>query len=737
MSWSLKPVVDHSLIVFWFIPFLIISLARIGLLYYFHRSSPKDSNLKYWHHLFLLGTYLAGFLWAATSLFLFPETSTLNQTMFCLIIVGVAAGAISSLCPSRPVVIGFLSLVLIPLAARMLSLETEGSQFIGFLVLVLWTVMLAGAKRINQTISDNIELRFQGVLREKHLKTSEERYRHIFNDAPLGIIQYDQTGMVTDCNRYLIDLLGTNRQKVMELNLLTMLRDTNLILSINDSLTKGYGYFEGEYTSITGSKTTPIRAFFKALRAQDNSILGGVAVVEDFTEKKRFEEKIYRYASYDFLTGLPNRRLLNEKLIEEISRACRHDYFGALLFLDLDSFKTINDSLGHDIGDDLLKLVASRIRECIRKEDIAARMGGDEFVIILTELGKSIEIAANNAGMIAEDIRLCLSAPCNLAGHELQTGASIGVSLFPKAQKSADDILKQADTAMYKAKAEGRNSIRFFSPDMQKVADGRLMLNYELKTALNNNEFTLYYQPQVDVTGNIVGGEGLLRWNHPTRGLLAPGEFLEAAEETGLMPDIGKWVLQFACEQIKEWDDAGLLRSPQTLSVNISGKEFVESDFVSTLLGICESTGASPSFLGIELTEGSLISTSSEIVNKIATLQELGIKFSIDDFGMGYSSLSYLNKLPINTLKIDRSFVSEISQGRGSVILIDTIIMMAQNLGLEIIAEGVESDIELKYLSSGGCTVYQGYYYSKPVPAASFLKLLSSSLHGPVFKPVS
>ncbi|OEU83649.1 MAG: hypothetical protein BA873_07300 [Desulfobulbaceae bacterium C00003063] len=488
----------------------------------------------------------------------------------------------------------------------------------------------------------------------------------------------------------------------------------------------GDGYFEGDYSSVTSQKTSPVRVFLKAITSSDQTITGGVGIVEDLTEKKFSEQQIQYHTTYDSLTGLPNRRLLLDHLSNEISRAGRYGHYGALLFIDLDNFKTVNDSLGHSVGDELLKLVSERIIDSIRQEDSVARMGGDEFIIILTELDEIMELAADKAREIAEEISYCISCPCSIEGREMCITPSIGVSLFPKPGIKSGDILKQADTAMYRAKAAGRNEIRFFLPSMQDAADERLRIYMEIRKALDNDELAIYYQPQVDNSGGIVGAEALLRWLHPERGLIPPVAFLPIAEETGIMRDIGRWVLRSACRQIKIWDDAGKLEDSHIISVNISSKEFGAPDFVDMVITILEETGVAPDHLGIELTESSLISTGGDIVKKMMTLQQLGVKFSVDDFGTGYSSLSYLKSLPLNTLKIDRAFVNDIKDADQDIVLVDTIIMMAENLGMEIIAEGVETEQELLYLSTRGCIVYQGYYFSKAVPVETFTEMLES-----------
>ena len=353
-------------------------------------------------------------------------------------------------------------------------------------------------------------------------------------------------------------------------------------------------------------------------------------------------------------------------------------------------------------------------------------MGGDEFIIILTELDGDVDQAVEKARKGADNIRNYLSSPCRIEGYEMHITPSIGVSLFPKQGKGTDDILKQADAAMYKAKAAGSNEIRFFLPSMQKAADEKLRLTTDIRRALLNEEFAVWYQPQVNSSGDLLGAEALIRWHHPERGIIPPGTFLSIAEETGLMWDIGQWVLNATCQQISRWSRDGLLVKPMVISVNISAKEFSAPAFVQAVRTALDSNGADPNHLGIELTEGSLVSTGKDIIEKIITLRQLGIKFSVDDFGTGYSSLNYLQTLPLNTLKIDRSFVNRIKDGTQDVVLVDTIIMMAKNLGLEVIAEGVETALELDYLSRKECTIYQGYYFCKPVEVGTFTTMLRS-----------
>lgn len=716
---------DALPVIIWYGIFVIISLIRILLVIAHHKNIPARWNKAEWHGWFVVTTYCAGALWGATFFMLFPEENQGHQTIHFLIIVGVAAGGIVFLCPSLPAASGFLTLILLPMSVKMLFLDIHLAPVIAGLTIVFLLIMLVGSFKINKTIAESIWLRLQAVERENVLKVSEERYRHIFTTAPLGIFQYDRDSVIVDGNAAFVDILGSTREKLIGMNMLKALKNQGVLQKIKESLSKGDSYYEGEYESVTSGKKAPVRAFFTAIRDVNNTITGGVGIVEDYTEKRLSEQQIQYHLTYDSLTGLPNRRLLNNQLENEIHRARRHGYYGALLFIDMDNFKNINDSLGHSVGDEVLKKMAKRLSESIRHEDTAARMGGDEFVVILTEIDPDIEKTASHVREVAEAIQYCLSESCSIEGYELQLTPSIGISLFPKADMGADDVLKQADTAMYRAKEKGRNEIQFFLPGMQKTADERLLMHTELRQALEKGGFILHYQPQFNEKQQIIGAEGLIRWQHPRKGLVSPGSFLPVAEETGVMADIGSWVLTSACRSIRQWTENGWLREGQVISVNISGKELSDADFMMRVKRVLEETGINPAFLGIEITEGSLINTGEAIVDTLKALQDLGIKLSIDDFGTGYSSLSYLRSLPLHTLKIDRSFVNDIANHPDGMVLVDTIIMMAHNLGLRVIAEGVEKREEFWYLGEKGCREYQGYYFSKPLAPEKFAEMLA------------
>jgi diguanylate cyclase (GGDEF)-like protein len=442
-------------------------------------------------------------------------------------------------------------------------------------------------------------------------------------------------------------------------------------------------------------------------------------IVESLTLRHQHElaEQTIRYqALYDELTDLPNRRQLLATLRQEMAKAERHQRYGAIFFVDLDRFKAINDSLGHAIGDELLVQVARKLSSRLRQEDTAARLGGDEFVILLPEVGVEQESAGTHATSIADDLRQLFDSVFTIQGQDIHLTISIGIALFP-ADVSAEDLLKYADVAMYQAKNDGRDRVRLFSTEMQEAVNQYRVVEKGLRAALNNDEFELYFQAQYDSAKRVIGAETLLRWNHPRDGVVAPGQFIDTAEQSGLIVPIGDWVLRSACEHLSRLTSIpGLM-----LSVNVSPRQFADSDFIDRLKQILVNTGANPGKLKLEITEGLAISNIEQTIDTMSQLKALGISFSVDDFGTGYSSLSYLNRLPVDELKIDRSFIKDISTTPDNAVIVDTIIVMAQHLKLKVVAEGVETEDELNYLKNQNCEFFQGYYFSRPKPFDQFL----------------
>lgn len=449
-----------------------------------------------------------------------------------------------------------------------------------------------------------------------------------------------------------------------------------------------------------------------------------VASVVNISKDKETEAEIYQLAFYDVLTGLPNRRILHDRLQQAMATSTRYKNHGAVLFVDLDNFKTLNDTHGHDIGDLMLIEVARRLQACVREGDTVVRLGGDEFVVMLDGLSEQASQAATQVDLVAEKMLQAVSRPYFLREQGHHITPSIGITLFQGREQSVDELLKRADTAMYQAKASGRNSLRFFDPAMQKALEERILLESELRMTLQKNTFVLHYQVQVNEHLKIIGAEALLRWQHPRRGLLEPSHFIALLEETGLIVPIGHWVLESACKQLKAWEKNPASCDLQ-LAVNVSVRQFRIKNFVNEVHKVLNDTGANPARLKFELTESLVIDDVVDTVGKMQALKKLGISFTIDDFGTGYSSLAYLKRLPLDQLKIDKSFVRDIIVNKNDAVIVQTIIGMAISLGMDTLAEGVETVEQQNFLSLAGCRAYQGYLYGYPVPLADFEQQIS------------
>lgn len=439
----------------------------------------------------------------------------------------------------------------------------------------------------------------------------------------------------------------------------------------------------------------------------------------DISALKKAEEEVEQLAFYDVLTHLPNRRLMLDRLAHALINSARNKTYGALIFIDLDNFKTLNETLGHDKGDILLKEVARRLQACLRDGDTVARFGGDEFVVMLDNLDSAVGKANTQVEKVGNKIIDSLNAPYDISVHQVFSSPTLGATLFNGSHDKIEDALKRADIAMYQAKGAGKNCLRFFDQTIQSHLLHKTKMVEELRVGIEKNQFVLFYQPQIDRHGNITGAEALVRWQHPTRGLVSPLEFIPLAEETGLITQIGCWVLETGCQQLVQWAN-NPITARYHLSINVSARQFQQSDFVNQVIMKLQKTGANPNKLKLELTESMLVDDVDDVITKMSKLRVLGVSFSLDDFGTGFSSLSFLKLLPLNQLKIDKSFVRDILTDTNDAVIARTIVALANSLGLNVIAEGVELEGQRAFLSKHGCHDYQGYLFSRPLTEQQF-----------------
>jgi len=553
-------------------------------------------------------------------------------------------------------------------------------------------------------------------------------------DSQEGMIVADLNRLILRVNPAFTRITGYNQAEVVGKNLREF-KSGRQDAGFYDAMwlaVDEIGVWKGEVWSRRKSgEIYPEHLIITAVKDQSHTITNYVATFNDISMSKAAEEEIKNLAFFDPLTGLPNRRLLMDRLKQALAGSLRGGNGGALMFLDLDNFKALNDSLGHNIGDLLLKQVAVRLINCVRDGDTVARLGGDEFVVILENLSAETAAAAAHAEVIARKILTSLNKAYQLDAHVYNSTPSIGITLYgnqgvPGERRENDELLRQADIAMYQAKKAGCNGIRFFDPQMQENARQRLAMESELRLALDDNQFCLYYQIQTDETNRIIGAEALIRWRHPERGLVSPLEFIPLAEETGLILHIGNWVLESACKVLKDWCQLPVMAGV-SLSINVSAKQFHQTDFIAQVKSAVQRHGVKPNQLKLELTESMLLNNIDDTIAKMTALKKMGIQISLDDFGTGYSSLQYLKLLPIDQLKIDQSFVRDITIDDSDKAIVRTIIAMAHTLNLKVIAEGVETEEQRQMLMTIGCGHYQGYLFSKPVPFAAFCVLLDAA----------
>jgi len=570
-------------------------------------------------------------------------------------------------------------------------------------------ILLHGAQAIGSQIGQFIQRREA----EQLLRRSEERYRDVFEASPLPMWVWDDEKLAfLAVNGAAVNHYGYTREEFLRMNV----RD---IWALAEQHTR----YEESLRDRSRAQTLHLQ---RKHRTKDGRVIdveatarqfiqGGhpvwLTLINDVTERKLAEERLLHLAHYDVLTGLPNRVLLYDRLKQALAQAKRNQWVTGVMFLDLDRFKNVNDTLGHAVGDKLLQLVSERLVRSVRTGDTVGRLGGDEFAIVLLNLS-----SAQDANLVAQKIMASFKEPFKLAGVELYATASIGITLYPDDSTDQETLIKNADAAMYRAKEVGRNSCRFYTPEMNARALELLSLENSLRGALERNEFVLYYQPKASVAGgNIVGVEALLRWQHPDRGLVSPGEFMPVLEETGLIVPVGEWVLHAVCDQIGKWLRAGIPTVP--VAVNLSPRQFASRDLGETIRRILEEHRVDPRLVEVEITESSLMVNLEETERILRFVGDLGVGLSIDDFGTGYSSLAYLKRFPLDSLKVDRSFVKDLTTDADDATITRALISMAHNLGLKVVAEGVETEAQLAFLVEHGCDEIQGFYFSRPLIA--------------------
>jgi diguanylate cyclase (GGDEF)-like protein/PAS domain S-box-containing protein len=735
----------------WFVAIAIVTIARYGLYKAFVLREPPAAQLPRWEAAFLAGTIAAGLLWAVIGTMLLPEGAYLAERYSVVMLVTLLVTAAVGYYAPHPYaykITAFLGLV--PLALVLGASGDRAQLFLSGAILLLAGLLPFVHAKVNQALVDSLLLRHERAELSGELDHERNRLQQV-NEAlagemrgrmkaqqsellaaqklrmhvertPLAVIEWDRERRVTAWNPAAEAIFGYGEADVVGR------QTTELIVP-----PAGRAAAEAMWLELAaakdGTKVTldNVTRAGRAIQCEwyntplvdpGGRVLGYASLVQDVTERLNTERTIHYMAHHDALTGLPNRRLMQDRLNQAIMQARRKQRHVAVLFLDLDRFKIVNDTLGHDSGDYVLKDVARRLTSCVREIDTVSREGGDEFVIVLPDLERP-----ENARIVAEKILRELGKPMDISGQEVHVTPSIGISHYPNDATDVNHLLKHADSAMYQAKDAGRNTVRFFTGDLNFLLAKRMEVEVRLRKAIEHEEFFLRYQPQVEIaTGRILGMEALLRWNDPERGEIHPQDFVAIAEELGLIVQLGEWAFRTACRQLRVWADEGL--ADVAVSVNISPRQFMSRRLVPSLLAIVRETGADPRRIELEITETMVMRSLDQSIEVLQQLRAIGMRVAVDDFGIGYSSLGQLARLPANALKIDRSFVAQAVDDPTSGSITEAIIAMARRLKLRVTAEGVETRQQLEFLRANQCDAFQGFLFSRPVTSLEATAML-------------
>jgi diguanylate cyclase (GGDEF)-like protein/PAS domain S-box-containing protein len=746
----------------WFVVTALVTIGCFALHKAFLKRDRAPQEMLAWEKAFLAGATLSGLCWLVLGTALLPDVDRMVQRIsVVMLLLLLTMGAVAYCAPHRHAykILAFLTLV--PLALALAIAGDRIHLFLSAFVLILAIWLPTVHARVHRALSEWITTRRakeilatqlateRGRLQEVNEALAEEMLERLkaqqselvaaqklrlhFERTPLAVIEWDRQHRITAWNpaaeaifgfpvsetigRMMPALLGTDEDRESLQNMCLELLETR----------------EGNKQTLSNTtkslRTIHCEWYNTPLVDPVGKVIGFASLVQDITERLNTERTIHYMAHHDALTGLPNRRLMQDRLTQAIMAARRKQRHVAVLFLDLDRFKVVNDTLGHDTGDFILKDVARRLASCVREVDTVSREGGDEFVIILPDLD-----VPESARVVADKILRELARPVEIGGHEIHITPSIGISHYPNDATDVNQLLKHADNAMYQAKDAGRNTVRFFTNDLNFLLSKRLEIEGRLRKAIEHQEFFLRYQPQVEITtGRIIGMEALVRWNDPQKGEVFPKDFIFVAEELGIIVQIGEWVFQNACQQLKQWDEMGL--PPVTISINISPRQFMSRRLVSTLLGIVRETGADPRRIELEITETMIMRNLEQSIETLAQLRSVGMLVAIDDFGVGYSSLGQLKRLPASSIKIDRSFIMNVPDDVSSGSITEAIIALAKRLKLRVIAEGVETRAQLDFLRANHCDSFQGFIFSRPVTALEASAMLRAQAQADIGEP--
>lgn len=715
-------VVDNRSILVWLSLSIIIILWRW---YHFLRfkkinEATKLKETKKWLHHYYIDVISSGVIWGSSALLMFPENNLVGQAIVIVFIFAVSFTTLSSLSSKFMLLLLYLGVTFAPLITRLIIQQDPNSFTILMVVLALIVLLLFIADFFGAVINNSLN-NHQNFIQAKHENdTLKERFFSLFERAPVGIFYYNEELKIIDANERFIAFHDIDKISLLnkDLHLLKNQEVLNQLTIVFDNST---GYYRGVFKPIKTEKQLFVELSTVPLIASNNAVTGGICIIEDITAEVDAKEEILRHVYYDMLTNIPNRTLFMDRLERDIYKARGAKLKGAVIYIDIDNFKSINDTLGHHNGDVLLQQIANRIGSLGRDENMVARLSGDDFAILVTELPEQSDAAKEKALLIAKSYKDQFVQPYIIANKEYHVNTSMGISFYPNHDESPYDVLKRAETAMYHAKKHGRNRIELHDKGMDKEIFDILDMENRLRAAIKNEEFELFYQPQVDISTNrIVSAEALIRWRQKDGSYIMPTQFIPVAEASGLILPLSAWILETAIEQMIAWKTRENPLNIKRVAINISAIHFGQVNFVDQIKHAIIKYNINPEMIELELTESMALVNIEETIQKIQELKRIGVSFALDDFGTGYSSLAYLKRLPIDYLKIDQSFIKNMMIDNEDKLITNTIVSVAQSFKLKVIAEGVEDLDQLEHLKSIDCDIYQGYLRDKPLPADAF-----------------
>ena len=717
LIYFLWPVVNHLQLTVWYAAMAAVTAMRV---YHAarHCQYGKDWSLTRRYRRFRIEVTVTVLLWAFAALFLYPEGDLERQLLLTVIIVGMASGGTVNLAIDRAMANTYVALIMSALTLRLL-LSGDTIHFALAVLSFLYILVFILSTGVLGKILD------RGIRQQRELGALQQRFDLISDQAPVGIFYFDTDFNILDCNKSLEKLMGIPREQILGINLL-QLKDKRPLVNLGRVIEqKEVTHYEGPYVLTTRGVEIWVSVVTSPLLDEEGNVVGGIAVVQDKTAEHAAMEKAEFLAYHDSLTGLPNRKLLEDRFKLQIAQAAREKYYSTVLFLDLDRFKQINDTYGHNVGDTLLVETAHRLERVLRQSDTVCRLGGDEFIIFLPMLSKNLEESVDHTMHVAQKIHETLSSPFKIGDQTLYVSTSIGAVVTTGSNVSLEEILRKADIAMYNAKRRGQGQTSFYEEGMDRRLKRIITLEHDLRHAIDRGQLQLHFQPIVRMQNRrVYGAEALLRWRRDDGKLVPPSEFIPVAEESKLIHQIGHWVIENACRYIKKWEENGLMNF-YYLSVNLSSRQFRHQGFFDEVMRIVEASKIDPRSLKFEITESVLMEQSEHARQIIARFNEAGIGFLIDDFGTGYSSLSYLKQFDFETIKIDRSFIRDILVDSDDVALVRAIVDIAHQFGYSIVAEGVETEDQTRKLEEIEPDIFcQGFFFSPPVEEKKFLEIV-------------